>query len=666
MENKIFSVKFDRETGGISELYIKADADKMNWVKPGKSFGAPTYTHNVKFYGKERDFRLRKFEERENGAVAEYYEQDNADGEKSVEKLSAKTEYTFDENGNLYVKTRIKNESRWQKFFPEGDIGVNINFYDDYYDANTCMTSRCTAHIWCGGDTTWVCALKMGESKSNIGLAFTEGGAVSYSQEGCKSNDRGYFIANLGVKTLRPGEEYTFSYVIFPHTGKRDFLRRLTEVSHSAVITSENFTYFQGEEIRICAESAGGEIEAKSDLPLINTETEGGKKTFTFSASAPGEHQIEFKYGRGRELTTFAKVYVSEDMETVISRRLGFIVEKQQYNEAGNALDGAFLIYDTEEESQYYDEAFSDHNAQRERLGMTILLARYLQTHKNEKFRAALDKALAFVYREVFDSETGEVFNYAQKFSTWLRLYNFPWVALLLTEAFRVVGDKRYLNDAYKIMNAYYERGGKGFYPNGIFVRDIIEEFRKEGMSQEADILQKDFLEHVERIIERGTNYPKHEVNYEQTIVTPAVAFITDAYYLTKDKRYLKAIQEHLAVLERFDGLQPDYMLNNIAVRYWDDYWFGKIHSFGDTLPHYWSSLSSIDYIKYAKAAGDEERMKRGICGLRNCLCLFKEDGSASCARLYPFELNGIRGERFDPWCNDQDFALYFADKYIP
>ena len=155
-------------------------------------------------------------------------------------------------------------------------------------------------------------------------------------------------------------------------------------------------------------------------------------------------------------------------------------------------------------------------------------------------------------------------------------------------------------------------------------------------------------------------------MNYEQTIVTPAVSFILDAYLLTKDGRYLDAIQPHLAALERFDGVQPHYMLNNIAVRYWDDYWFGLIHTYGDTLPHYWSSLSSIDYIKYADATEDLNRLRRGVCGLRNCLCLFMRDGSASCARLYPFEVNGIRGERFDPLCNDQDFALFFAHKYLP
>lgn len=95
-----------------------------------------------------------------------------------------------------------------------------------------------------------------------------------------------------------------------------------------------------------------------------------------------------------------------------------------------------------------------------------------------------------------------------------------------------------------------------------------------------------------EKIVERGGELSETRGELRADDRTPAVSFILDAYLLTKDERYLAAIQPHLAALKRFDGVQPHYMLNNIAVRYWDDYWFGPIHSFGDTLPHYWSSLS--------------------------------------------------------------------------
>ena len=55
---------------------------------------------------------------------------------------------------------------------------------------------------------------------------------------------------------------------------------------------------------------------------------------------------------------------------------------------------------------------------------------------------------------------------------------------------------------------------------------------------------------------------------------------------------------------------------------------------------------------------------------LRNCLCLFFPDGTASSAYLYPFSVTMLnpdgtvsesarRGEYFDQWANDQDGVLY-------
>ena len=35
-------------------------------------------------------------------------------------------------------------------------------------------------------------------------------------------------------------------------------------------------------------------------------------------------------------------------------------------------------------------------------------------------------------------------------------------------------------------------------------------------------------------------------------------------------------------------------------------------------------------------------------------------DGSASCAYLYPYQVNGVRAEFYDPYANDQDWGLYF------
>ena len=86
---------------------------------------------------------------------------------------------------------------------------------------------------------------------------------------------------------------------------------------------------------------------------------------------------------------------------------------------------------------------------------------------------------------------------------------------------------------------------------------------------------------------------PPHEVRFEQTIVTPALSILS-AYYnlIERDPALLEEAKKHAAILKRFNGDQPDHKWNNLPIRHWDDYWFGKRALYGDTL-HYWSCLSA-------------------------------------------------------------------------
>ena len=45
---------------------------------------------------------------------------------------------------------------------------------------------------------------------------------------------------------------------------------------------------------------------------------------------------------------------------------------------------------------------------------------------------------------------------------------------------------------------------------------------------------------------------------------------------------------------------------------------------------------------------------------VRYNLCLFFEDGNASCAYIYPNKVNGVKGGFYDPYANDQDWALVY------
>jgi hypothetical protein len=157
-----------------------------------------------------------------------------------------------------------------------------------------------------------------------------------------------------------------------------------------------------------------------------------------------------------------------------------------------------------------------------------------------------------------------------------------------------------------------------------------------------------------------GTAYPTSEVNYEQSIVGPAVQILLELYLATKEPSYLAGARKQMACLEAFNGQQPDYHLNDIAIRHWDDYWFGKKRVYGDTLPHYWSTITAIAFQHYATATGDKSYSRRALGILKNNLCSFTADGRAYCAYVNPLTVNGAPGRFFDPWANDQDWALVY------
>ena len=47
------------------------------------------------------------------------------------------------------------------------------------------------------------------------------------------------------------------------------------------------------------------------------------------------------------------------------------------------------------------------------------------------------------------------------------------------------------------------------------------------------------------------------------------------------------------------------------------------------------------------------------ISSATTCACFF-EDGKASCAYVYPYRVNGVRAGFYDPFANDQDWALVY------
>lgn len=654
MKNQKFNITLNPREGTIASLILAGDCHGMNWCSEHGKWG---FIHNYQKdnpWGnyKERyvPMSLLSFEEGEDFAASLY----------SNGVLEVKAERTFDKDGNLREKFTFKNLLYAELFLNEDSCSVEVPFDDRYTYADDCMINRCNAHIWCGENTSYINALKMGVSENNLGLVVTRGALNSYSVEDCETNCRGRFLLNLSNVCLSMGEEYVLEWVIFPHAGKDDFRQKAAKYRSFIDVSASHYTVFSGEKVSFSAKLSfepkkirvydkDGDIDFAYAKGLINV---------CFKPKTTGEKRI---YICADDIKTYAEFSVKEDFETILEKRIDFIVDNQQFIKEGSSLDGAFLIYDNNKEHMIFDNYVSDHNASRERTGMALLIARYLRTHKNEKFLKAIKRYDDFVNREIYSDENGYVYNTVGRGDNQIRLYNAPWVSMFFTEMYYLTKDKTYLKKVLKLFEVYYDMGGQKFYPNGISVLMTANAFKDAGMSAEYDKIYAMFKIHVDNMVKNGISYPKHEVNYEQTIVSPAATFLSEFALLSGDKLYAKEAKRHILNLERFSGNQPSFHMNEIPIRYWDDWWFGNLMLYGDNFPHYWSCLSARSYVDYYRASGEMKYAKMANECIRNCLCLFTDDARGSAAYVYPYKVNGAFGEKYDNWANDQDFALYFA-----
>ena len=186
----------------------------------------------------------------------------------------------------------------------------------------------------------------------------------------------------------------------------------------------------------------------------------------------------------------------------------------------------------------------------------------------------------------------------------------------------------------------------------------LCQQLEKAGEQEDLKTVRDLFRRHADQLIEIGTAYPASEVNYEQSIVQPAAEVILQVYEVTGEEKYLRGAEQQIAVLELFDGQQPDYHLHETAIRHWDGYWFGKRRVFGDTFPHYWSAENGRTFKRYARLTGNEEYNIRSEHSLRGVLSMFFEDGTATCGYVYPYSVNGQKSDFADPYANDQDWGL--------
>ena len=585
--------------------------------------------------------------------------------------LEAQVRRELLDNGRLREVYRFTNVTAFPVFLKNTDVGIYVTFNDNYEAAQECLERRCHTHVFCGQEASYVQAFRMGGRPPHLGLQLIKGSIDGYSVErdvDKRSEDRGDFILHPVFPVIEPGETAEVVWDLFWFEDREDFERRLLEESDFPFVKAENCTFFPGEEmgfdIRMGKAVEDGDICVECNGEKAAWKLLAGKSGTVVRISDGGQEEGEYRFRiriGGKE--TSVALYRCCEPDRMLQRRCRFIAHKQQYSGAGSHLDGAFLIYDREEDRLYYSH-LDDHNGGRERMGMGVLLALYLQGHEDREVYDSLMKYREYVYRELFDRASGAVYNDICRNNDWNRLYNYPWMAVFQLELYRLTGDRDYLWDAFHVMEEYYRLGGSGFYGIGIPMTELLCEMEKAGMAKEGDLLKGHFLEHADVILRNGLHYPASEVAYEQSIVAPAVSILLQAEQICGRGIYLGEARRQMEVLELFDGMQPDYHQFANAIRHWDGYWFGKNRTYGDTFPHYWSVLSGVAYAQLYAVTGDAGYGKKASSSLRGCLNLFMRDGFASCARVAPRQVNGKKADYYDPWANDQDWALYYAAKH--
>lgn len=601
--------------------------------------------------------------------------------------LTIRADRRFTDQGMLRESYTFSNETEFDVFTRKNEIGIYTTFPDDYKSSDICMKERCHAHVWCGKNTAYIYGLRMGGEAPHLGMIINQGSIDGYSVKRNLheiSNDRGSIILHPDKFHLKPGEKITIIWDLVWFQNKEDFYRILGSYPNTVLVKADHPVAFQNEERGIWigfnddfhtglpSQQESQEVQISKEYRnesgidkmrvLVNGKEaimsrKSGNQVYAEEPdNTTGVKSWDINIG---EYHTTAKTLVLPERKQFAEKRCRFIVEKQQYHEKESCLDGAFLIYDTEESCTYYAHT-PDHNGGRERVGMGVLLAKYLQEYPDKKLEEGLLKYTNYIYRELYDEKTGTVFNDVGQNNDWHRLYNYPWMAIFFMERYNLYQKERDLKNMYRTMAAYYQSGGMKFYAIGIPVAESVSLLAENNMEKEAEVLKGYYRKHADYIMENGLHYPPHEVNYEQSIVAPAVSMLLQVYSITQDERYLTGAKLQMQVLELFNGQQPDYHLYETAIRHWDGFWFGKKRTLGDTFPHYWSALTGNAFLLYWKITGEDDYRKKAQASLRGTLSMISEDGSASCAYVYPQTVNGILGDYADPWANDQDWGLYF------
>lgn len=625
-------------SGGVESMVIDGDVTGMNWV--------------VKPDGTQYPWIISS-----DGWGLGYFTADGKEFRWSKPTVITSDKYATYQCGDVVVSVsrkkcndglieKYKFTNKGKKSVSLTDMGIFTPFNDNYPNAKTCVNSRCHAHVWAGGNSAYVYALRMGAYAPHIGLVLTEGRISDYEiwhrgNDKGNSQTRGIIALCPDNMTLKPGKSESIEWKIFTHNGKDDFCNKATALGCN-ILSADNYLVTPGQTIAI--NSLNGRTETVT-IP----QTEGFYR-----------HNISY----GKHKNTPVEFYVVNDKDALIAERLRFILENQRMTNSDDDRFGAFMVYDCDGDSIYPNDTPNcnpvDRDEGAERTGMGVFAAKYClaKQSKDRRLISALEDYAHFI-RLKLQNDDYKTFSSVDK-TNRNRAYNYAWASEFYFLMYQITGNAQYARDGYGTLRSMFDQFGHGFYAIGIPILLSERSLKEAGLKSEWETLKDDYIRLADTFMKNGLNYPISEVNYEQSIVAPVVQFLSQMYLMTKKQDYLDHLKIQMPVMEAFNGFQPSVHLNYIAIRHWDGYWFGKSEMYGDVFPHYWSTITASAFHFYSLCTGDESWQRRAENIVDNNLCLFMPDGKASCAYLYPRRVDGKPAKFYDAYANDQDWALAY------
>lgn len=548
-----------------------------------------------------------------------------------------------------------------------GSIGVSTPWRDVYHDSADSLAGAVHAHVWTGGADSYAWAEPMAGSGPGLGLILTDGELWSYSVESrdtaSSSNIRGHLYLQP-TDALRSPAAFGGQPMIFLAPGESlIWAWRLAWYEDRAALHADRDPSF-----------VVPVVAAPADQPVELTIADGTELTVRSGAAtlesghlhATSAGEVEL-IARRAGRSSRAALFFHRPLREIVERRVDYIARHQVARERSDETAAAFLPYDRRSGLTTLPSAWGDWNDVRERVAMPLLFqqAAALGWGDQAMINELLDQHAAFVRQRVVAPD-GTVADDSRG-TRRPRLYNFPWYARFFAAEFERAGAADDLELAARIIERYYALGGTGFLAFGLggIVAGLAEALIAAGQSDRAAGLRALLIDHGRHFVGVATELPRHEVNYEQSMVAPMIDLLSHVHRIDPDAVPGSEIALRLPWLTAFAGDQPDARLRHIPIRHWDGYWFGVERHWGDVFPHYWSVLSAEVLLGLPDGVVPLERQQelqaQGEAILRANLINFADDGWATCAFVYPSCVNGNPTHHADPLANDQDWALVYA-----